>query len=335
MATTPYSLRLSYVLPSSSVSGEDGEGDGEDEYPPLDDPVAPPGSDDPSDDPRTEELAGDWLRLEQTPFEEPPAGGFAKWMQDNDKQISLDTITEFQEKYASICMEDGKLEVGIEVHKSRKALAYKIIASYGTLSPRSVVEEEKKESQSVEAEDEIDLQEKLKADADVAWEGPVYDEDGVQLDKPPTVTQSAGKLSLSQKVTGTVRVSYTAVFDKYTLTIIPRAAADTDPKDKSSAYESTIMAFWGNGHVEKLEVSMPDMLGNCGAGLDSDDDDEEDDEEDGDCYDLYIKYHKCTGEEISRELKSVPCPEVVQADCEKRCNEGPEAEREDCLKNCK
>jgi len=329
MATTPYSLRLSYVPVSS------GSGTGDDDYPELDDPVAPPGSDDPSDDPRPEELNGDWLRLEQTPFEEPPAGGFAKWMQDNDRDITLANITEYQEKYASLCGEGGELEVGIEVHKSRSALAYKLIASYGKLSQRSAGESDKIESHSVEAGDEIDLQSKLKDDASVTWEGPVYDKDGVQLDQPPAVTQASGKLTTSQKVTGTVRVSYTAVYDKYTLTITPRSAADSDPKDKSSAYQSTVMAFWGNGHVEKLDVSMPSMTGNC-AGTKGDDDDDEDDEDyDGECYDLYIKYHKCTGEEISRELKSVPCPEVVQAECEKKCNEGPEADREECLKNCK
>jgi hypothetical protein len=53
------------------------------------------------------------------------------------------------------------------------------------------------------------------------------------------------------------------------------------------------------------------MTGNC-AGNDDDNDDPEK-PVDGDCYDLYIKYHKCTGEEISRELKSVPCPEVTPA----------------------
>ncbi|MGV0961856.1 MAG: hypothetical protein ACOYB1_18680 [Limnohabitans sp.] len=323
---TPYSLRLSYV-PKTSAADDSQE---------LDDPVAPPGSDDPSDDPRPEELNGDWLRLEQTPFEEPPAGGFAKWMQDNDKDITLANITEYQEKYASICMDDGSLEVGIEVHKSRSALAYKLIASYGTLSQASAGESDKVESHSVEAGDEIDLQANIDGDAAVTWEGPIYDEDGVQLDQPPTVTQASGKLTLAQKVTGTVRTSYTATYDKYTLTITPRDAANSDPKDKGSAYQSTVMAFWGNGHVEKLDVSMPSMTGNCGAGLDSDDDEDPEDEKyDGDCYDLYIKYHKCTGEEISRELKSVKCPEVVQAECEKKCNEGPYAEQEECLKNCK
>jgi hypothetical protein len=328
---TPYSLRLSYVSASSVTGGDD-----DDEYPELDDPVAPPGSDDPADDPRSEELNGDWLLLEQTPFDEPPAGGFAEWMQDNDKDITLANITEYQEKYASLCSEDGTLEVGIEVHKSRSALAYRLIASYGSLSQGSAGESERKESHSVEADDEIDLQSNLKDDAAVTWEGPIYDEHGEQLDQPPAVTQASGKLSLSQKVTGTLRTNYTASYDKYTLTITPRAAADSDPKDKGSAYQSTVMAFWGNGHVETLTVSLPSMTGNCGGTKGDDDDDEEKDEDyDGDCYDLYIKYHKCTGEEISRELKSVPCPEVVQAECEKKCNEGPEADREECLKNCK
>lgn len=319
MAATPYSLRLSYVS-ASSVSGPDDD-------PPLDDPTGP-------DDPRPEELTGDWLRLEQTPFEEPPAGGFAQWMQDNNRELTLSSLTEFQEKYASVCSEDGTLTVGIEIHKSRAALAYRIIASYGTLSQASAGSSDKKESHSLEAGDELDLQSLLDGDAEVTWEGPVYDEDGVQLDQPPTISQTGGKLTLSQKVTGTLRTSYTAVYDKYTLTITPRPAADSDPKDKGSAYQSTVMAFWGNGHVEKLDVSLPSMTGNCGAGLDDDDDDQEDEEYDGECYDLYVKYKRCTGEEISRELKRVKCPEQVLAECEKACNDGPEADRENCLKNC-
>lgn len=323
---TPYSLRLTYVSQSSAG----GSGDRA-----LDDPVAPPGSNDPSDDPRPEELNGDWLRLEQTPFEEPPAGGFSKWLVDNALELTLANVTEYQDRYQSLCGEDSSLEVGIQVHKSRAALAYKLIASYGTLSQVSAGESDKVESRSIEAGDEIDLQSNVDGDAEVAWEGPVYDKNGVQLDQPPTVTQASGKLSLSQPVTGTIRASYTATYDKYTLVIVPRDAANSDPNDKGSAYQSTIMAFWGNGHVESLSVSMPSMTGNCG-NTDSDSDDEGEDEEyDGECYDLYIKYQKCTGEEISRELKRVKCPEQVQAECEDACNDGPEADREQCLEGCR
>ncbi|MGV0961801.1 MAG: hypothetical protein ACOYB1_18405 [Limnohabitans sp.] len=332
MAQTPYSLRVSYV-PHVDVTYPDG-GDGT--KPDPDDPVAPPGSTNPQDDPRPGELTGDWLRLEQEKFPDAPAGGFAKWLQDQGSELTLDKYAEYFEKYGSKCAESGDLSVNIKVHKSRAALAYKIIASYGTLSQAGHAESTEQKSVSVEAAEDTDLQANISGASSAVWEGPVYDATGQQLDQPPTISQSGSKLSWTGKATGTIRTGYTQGYDTYTLTITPRADGDYDSKERASAYSSTVMAFWGDAKVEQLTVDLPDMNGNC-AGNDNENGgsgDDDDNQYDGDCYDLYIKYHKCTGEEISRELKSVQCPEVVKADCEKRCNELPHAEIDPCLARC-
>lgn len=327
--TTPYSLRLSYV-PKESSTGDSGSASSV-----KDDPKAPPGSDNPQDDPRPQELNGDWLRLEQEPFPEAPAGGFSKWLTDNDLELTLANHDEYFEKYGSKCAENGELSVNILVHKSRAALAYKIIASYGTLSQGGHAESDEQKSVSVSSDESTDLQANISGKGTVTWEGEVYGADGVQLDKPPTISQSGSKLSWSGKATGTIRVGYTQGYDTYTLTITPRAAGEYNAKDRTTAYQSTVMAFWGDAKVEQLAVSLPNMTGNCsGSNASSSKDKAKDTSADGECYDLYIKYHKCTGVEISRELRAVQCPEVVKADCEKRCNEGEEAKRADCLKNC-
>ena len=315
-----YNLQLVYQLADA--------GPGDDEDPPLDDP-------DGRDDPRPEELNGDWLRLSQTPFAEPPAGGFDKWLQDSGKELNIANYTEYFDKYKSHCKEGGDLQVTIEVHRSRQALAYKLVASYGALSRQATVESrEVIESHNMEAGTELDLQTHVDGEIETTWEGEVYDSNGEQLDKPPTLAQDGQKLTAPSKITGTLRTKYREVYDAWTLTITPRAAADSDPNNRASAYESTVMAFWGRGNVESLQVSLPDMGGDC-ADNDNDSDDEDDDEDaDGDCYDLYIKYHQCTGKEISRRLVRVRCPEVVKADCEKKCRDGEESKVEDCLKNC-
>jgi len=157
MATTPYSLRLSYVPKEESATNADGTPI-TDTNTEKDDPKAPPGSDNPQDDPRPEELNGDWLRLEQVPFEDAPAGGFAKWLQDQEKELTLATYAEYFEKYGSKCSDSGDLSINIKVHKSRAALAYKLIASYGTLSQAGHSESNEIKSVSVEAAEEVDLQ---------------------------------------------------------------------------------------------------------------------------------------------------------------------------------
>ena len=176
--TTPYSLRLSYVLKDeSATSNEESE-----------DPVAPVSSDDVRDDPRTGELTGDWLTLSQTPFVNAPAGGFGKWLTDNGKELTTATYAEYFDQYGSKCAEDGTLSVTIEVRKSRPALAYKIIASYGTLTAGSRTETTESKSISVENATEASLSAYVEGNGNEAvWEGPVFDEKGVQYDTPPTI----------------------------------------------------------------------------------------------------------------------------------------------------
>jgi len=86
----------------------------------------------------------------------------------------------------------------------------------------------------------------------------------------------------------------------------PECAEAYNEGEADSIYGSTVYAVYSEG-IEELEVRVPDLEGDCGGGGGSGEDDP--DEPEPECYKLKIVYHKCTGEEESRNLTRVPCPE--------------------------
>jgi len=253
-----------------------------------------------------ESESDDWLEIEQPEWPEAPEGGFLAWIVQTGKQMTLANIQEYFAKYKSHCSEDGSLEVELWVHLSRPDLAYAITASYGELSQRFQADAaEHTYSITVEQTDHLDLERQIAGQIKAVWEGGVIGEDLGFITPKPTITQEGSVLSWGVICTGTLRLSYAEEHDTYFLKIKPRTGDDVDPNDLDTAYQSTVIAVYKGGAPVTHEVELPDMSGNCSGGgsVSVDPDDEE-----GDCYDLYIKYHKCTGEEISRELVRVACP---------------------------
>jgi hypothetical protein len=245
----------------------------------------------------------DWLRIEQPAWPEEEEGGFAKWLQDNNKGLSLDTYEEYFSKYKSKCAEGGTLDIPLQIKKSRADLQYSLRASYGVLAQGLDETSEHATSVTIKGEKSHDLSEAVQGDVTASWEGEVFAEDGAPLTPPPKITQDGSVLDWGVIATGTIRLSYSESHDSYTLTITPRENAD--PKDRKSAYQSTVFAAWSGG-VETHEVELPEMTGNCsGNGNKTDDEDKKEN-----CVRHCILVDPCTKEIIREWDESIACPEA-------------------------
>lgn len=248
----------------------------------------------------------DWLRLEQPPWPERPAGGIFAWLREQGKELTTATILEYQEQYRSQCDDDGTLEVQIYVYRSREDLEYKISASYGELSDATMDQADVVDYVDIGMESSYSIDTVPDGSVSASWEGPVYAADGSLITPPPSIAVAGQVLSWGVVCLGQLKVQYRAVRRVHILTLTPRTGADVDTENRETLYKSTVTAFYGVGQYEQLEVDLPDLSGYCNGRTGSTSIDDDDDE--ATCYDLYIKYHRCTGEEISRDLVPVPCP---------------------------
>jgi hypothetical protein len=263
--------------------------------------------------------SNDWLRIEQPAWEEAPADGFREWAVASGKELSFDSISESLAEYNSNCEEDGSLTVEIQIHRSRTDLNYSISASYGELSATYVHNSSTQESVTVSKDTSIDLGVQIVGSVSASWEGKVYGADGSVINPSPAIEADGSVLSWGEdEVSGVLRLGYTSEYDAYTLTITPRKAGEYEADDPEGAYQSTIFAVWVGG-TESHDVDLPDMSGYCGGG--SNLNVNPDDPDSATCYDLYVKRHKCTNEIISKELKSVACPEALSEEQEREMAE--------------
>jgi len=252
--------------------------------------------------------SNDWLRLQQVPYEKPPASGFGSYVDSLARGLAIVTMADLLAKYNSACEENGCLEIEIQVHKSRADLHYTITASYGTLSQQHVNNSTQTKSITVRGEDSINLDHVPTGSVSAEWEGNVIGANGSILNPKPEITVDGLTLSFGQKVVGTIRISYGESHDTYILTIEPRAADAANSDDAESTYQSTVVAVWDGG-IEVLEISLPGGLddGNCQGGGNSivaiNDDDEEK------CIRLIEVRDPCTEELTSSREEEIDCPE--------------------------
>lgn len=250
---------------------------------------------------------GDWLRLEQPEWLSPPDGGFFGWLLSSDKGLSLETLQEYWSTYKSFCNDDGVLEVEIYVYRSRLDLEYILKADHGELAEGAVGTADRVRYVPVQMVDSIELDVPVEGDITTSWEGPVSDQNGDEIEGPER-TIAGQKISFPFKVAGTLKVSFTEVRVVHILTITPRTGEDVDPERPSTAYQSTVRAFWGLGQYEEHEVDLPDMSGNCNrdsgstSGGDSGGDDE-------DCVRRVLLVDPCTLDIKDDYTESMACPE--------------------------
>jgi len=193
--------------------------------------VSPASLIDDSTDGSTSGENNDWLTITQPPWEEPPAGGFAAWAQEQELSVSIETLGEYTERYNSQCSEDGHLDVEIQVRKSRPDLDYTISASYGELSTEIDEYDENAKSVEVKEESSIDLNTELFGKLFAKWEGPVYGPDNTQIVPAPDIEDDKSVLSFlvdgeEVEVSGTLRLSYTEKYDLYRASCKIKKATD-------------------------------------------------------------------------------------------------------------
>lgn len=257
--------------------------------------------------------SGDWLRLEQEDEDEAPAGGFLEWIAMEGKRPTIENYLQYYDLYESSCDEDGVLEIGLRVAKSRADLAYSMSASHGTLEGGAASSSSVKTSLTVSQQSSLDLGSRPADGVSATWEGDVYAVDGSTISPPPTISVDGSTLSWGVVCSGVIRVSYSSVYDAWTLTIEARSTEEYEEDDVSSAYQSTVFAAWAGG-IESLEISLPDMGGYCGGtsvSTGSGDDGDPDGEQ---CYKHVILVDPCTGEELNSWDEVMLCPDDDDGD---------------------
>ncbi|MCB2218051.1 MAG: hypothetical protein KQH59_18470 [Desulfobulbaceae bacterium] len=284
-----------------------------------------------------------WLELEQGPAEER-AEDFQSWFASKYgsdwSKFNWAEFMQFFEEYQSQCNGDGEFTAEIRVHKSAVDQPYRLDASRGQWSAERPEAGEEQRTDVVQLSGDSSHTITGQAVARIIcaqWEGNVYNGRGETMARNPAISVNGATLSWGEPVTGTLRIVSLLEYDVWYLVISPRTVdgstvatgevsvdgSDDDDGGGSggygppicteayseerpdTVYGATVYGIHAGG-IERLEVRVPDLKGNCGKGGGGDDDDDEDPA--AECYKLKVKYHKCTGKKISEELIRVPCP---------------------------
>jgi len=261
---------------------------------------------------------GDWLKLEQQPWDDKAGDAFAEWLYETG-QVPDDPAALFglHDQFTSGCAADGSFQTRVFVKTSRSDLPYTLVADNGELSDRVT------ESQTIArtfriAEPSITVPEfEGRIDTLHSYEWKLcYELDPagsyVEAANPPIVTLQNGKPVWNRPVVGSLRLRFTAEVDYYDLVVYPLDDTADDPND---ILQCVVMALWA-GPPELLEIESPEKVGNCSlttllnvTSADGDDGDDGDGAGDAACVKLIIEVDGCTGEELSRYEEPVECPE--------------------------
>lgn len=254
----------------------------------------------------SEDPSGDSVRLEQAEFE----GGlltYQDWLQDNGRGASIDSAIEYQEQKASICADDGHIDITIHAYPSRPDLEYRMEATYGELTQGASETSANVDRVRISYDTSYTVSGTLEGAVSARWDGPVFGEGGIRIEPPPTIEIDGGEITWGgESVLGTLALSYGLQRDVWVLTLFPRDEGEYDGDDNEDAYASTVTAFWGSTGYTELDVEIPDLDGYCitGGGLVVNDGDDER------CYDRRLVVDPCTGEVLSDQVVEVACPET-------------------------
>lgn len=261
---------------------------------------------------------GDWLLLEQKPWEDKSGDAFAEWLYESGQAPEEPaSIFGLYDQFRSGCAADGSFTTQVYVKTSRPDLEYNLVADNGELSERIV------ETQTIARTYRLGELSRTVAD----FEGRIdtlhsyewllcyeLDPSGsyVPVAHPPVVSLQNGKPVWDTPVLGSLRLRFTAEVDYYDLTVYPIADGSDNAED---ILQCVVMALWA-GEPQLLEIESPEKVGNCSRtellnviSGDGDGDGDGDGEDQLSCYKLIIKVDACQLEELSRERVSMECPE--------------------------
>lgn len=253
----------------------------------------------------------DWIKIVQPDEPDKPASGFADWLTENNKGLTLGNIQEYFSQYNSQCNEDGSVRIELQVHRSRADLEYTLITSYGVLEGPYQNEEQVKTTVEVEGETSYVIQRELAGGVKWSWDGPVVVGNSIAQAVPQVVQQGQILGFGDKEVSGTLRLEYTQSPETWFLVLMPREQTEYDADDPEGAYKATVRAVWA-GEPVSHEVDLPDMEGNClhwgtQGSVNPEDPDDPDDPDGEKCYIRKLLLDPCTYEKESDRLVQTPC----------------------------
>lgn len=228
--------------------------------------------------------AGSSFALEQKPWPEKTAAGFADWLEEQGLDYRTAHLMWYYEQYKSSCRGDGDLEVTLRVRLLDLTTPYVLRASRGVISDGIYVSEGRTEFLAFELDTEKSVDFGVITSA--TWNGDVYAADGTVFTTPPTVTVTAHTATAPQPVYGVLEVRVQEELYEHTLTIEPRTptAEQTERMEKGEnvyeeLYASTAMLFCLE-RIALRDIDMPNNFGNCDGAprvrgeVEDDDDDQ-------------------------------------------------------------
>lgn len=221
-----------------------------------------------------------------------------EFIKGTENSVISSDIEEIYELYYAQCGEnqDGSIDVTINVFKTPDNLSYNLVSNNGTFGDPVTSDIEKTELVQFHLEDSKNLGHTISEIVSIDWEGDTYDGDGNAV-YPAIPVADGTYLVTSQAVYGSCRVTYKTFGDTYVLNVPKR--------EDGEGFTATVLAFYGDGQVETLNVDFPNFSGLCDAGFSvcyGDDCEQPADDEEGDGSPTTLQlvaYDYCTGAAIS------------------------------------
>jgi len=155
------------------------------------------------------------------------------------------------------------LSRSVYAYPSREDLNYRIGCSWGSLSARRVEVIDYTEDVQVDIELELDLKYPAVSITRSSWVGDVYTADGEVINPTPQAIVTTDGVSLTEKVYGTLLVTYKVCRHVYGIRINPRVGAI------ENQLQSFVYACWDGGNTY-MEMEIPDGSedGGCNYKID-------------------------------------------------------------------
>lgn len=250
------------------------------------------------------------LTMEQEPFPDPEGENFVIWLSNKGVTPNIFSIGPLYQEYLSACDDSAGFTTRVFVRPTPADLQYSFAVTHGEVGERTHEEIDSSARYTFELTDTVPTNKSIMDIVSAEWEPPLLDEFGQTIAAPPIEDLSivGTNLVLPYKIYGTVNLKFREEYDVYEITIPKRSDEEADPEQPEAIYDTIAVAIYA-GRIAQLKIEAPPLIGNCEGGYENKVDPEEPEPppDTFQCYDLYIKYERCSGIEISREEVPVPC----------------------------